>query len=109
MEPTQPNSGQSGAAAAAVVSPDPQTRELLLRKAAGEKLSAGEYGKLGAFARWLKKPFGAGGDAPKPAPASPGGPAPLASGATNETPGGGVAPVEVDPDIARGITSAILG
>jgi hypothetical protein len=109
MEPIQPNSGPAGAPASAVT-PDAATAELLERRAAGEKLSQAEYGRLGAFARWLKDPFGKSRPAAQPAGAGsqPGNAAAVASVSQTQAPDNSLESVEVDDGICQRTTAAIL-
>ena len=118
-----PETGQSridpprpGETAATIVADDPQTADLLRRHNAGEKLSASEYGKIGAFAskekrRWYQ--FLSPGKN-QPGPGSPGtvtepGQSPsMASLAPYQTPGDGLAVPEIDPGLCRRTASALL-
>lgn len=110
MDPTGSNSEQPGAAAASAVAPgDSQTRELLLRKEAGERLTPREHGLLGAFFRWAKKPAGTGGAAPQQTSGPMGNAAPMASGVPGETSPDSLGPVDIDPALCKGVTNAILG
>src|SRR4051812_22329575 len=116
MDPTTgTNSPTPGpAAAAAAVTDDPQTAALLQKHAAwksgtGPQPTQQEFGKLGAFAKFLKNPFGVRGAAPgQPGAAPAARPAvALAPGATPETPGNGLAPVEIDSGLCQRTTAAL--
>jgi len=95
-------------AAAASITPDPQTADILARHSKGEKLSAQEYGKLGGWKRW----FGIGKtvDAAKSAlPASqPGNAAPVAAVAPAETSPGVLPVIEIDDGLCKRTTKAVL-
>lgn len=117
MDPTpQPDSGQSYAAAAAEsVTPDSETAALLQKHAAykagtGEKPTAQEFGKLGAFAKAKKKLFGIFGGADEQAntPGATGQPAVVASLEPGEAPVDGLEPVDIDEAVCRRIAGAIL-
>lgn len=97
-------------AAAASVTPDQITADLLAKRSAGQPLSAAEYGKLGAWAYKLKRLFkkdGAdngqtelrtkGGNAVDLEPISP-----------DETSGDGLAMPSADADLVRRTTESIL-
>jgi len=83
MEPqqSQPDNSELRAAAAAAVAPDSETAKLLAKKAAGEKLTPAEHGKIGAFQKWLNKVRGRSDSPGQPANAAPvpGNPAAVAS------------------------------
>lgn len=106
----QSNSGSPGAAAAAALTTDPETQSLLQRHAAKEKLTAQEYGKIGAFAK--AKQFIFGNPRPGAGPAqpgsTPGNPAGVGTSAPAQTPGDGLAPVAIDSGLAQRTTAAIL-
>ena len=90
-------------AAAAAVSPDPVTADILRRHAAGQKLTPSEGGKLGAFKRKLKSALGVGApERVEPNPFSASAVRiPVASVASAETSLGGLPPVPVDAGFAR--------
>jgi hypothetical protein len=97
------------AAAAAAVSPDPLTAQLLEKHAAGEKLSPGEYGKLSWVGRKFGGFFGKSGAAPgSPQPRPPGNAASLAAVAPAQASAVSLAPVEIDDDLCRRVFSALL-
>lgn len=111
MEPTQPNSGSTpGAAAAAAVTPDSQTAALLEKHAAGVKLTSSEYGKIGAFAKWIRNPFAKGGGAAQSpgSPTSPGKPAALATMAASPPSADSLESVPVDDGLCQRTASAVL-
>ncbi len=112
--PPQSTSSTPGAAATAIT-PDPATAALLEKHAAwksgtGERPTPQELGKLGSFAKWLRNPLGKNGV--PPGPAQPGQPirnaAAMGATTTAQTPGGGLAPIEVDPGLAQRTTAAVL-
>lgn len=99
---TQPSFADRAKAAGSACAPDPVTAEILRKHAAGEKLSASERGKLGAYrAKISTKP---NGRPPK---------APVAN-VDAQTAGQGSPPANgpgapcVDPDLIRRTTQAIL-
>jgi hypothetical protein len=108
---TPTNSGPApGPSAASAVAPDPKTAELLEKRAAGHKLTPGEYGTLGAFARWLKNGLGKGGAAAQPAgTASPAGKSPaVAAVAPGQAPADSLEPVEIDDGLCQRTAAALL-
>ena len=109
-EAIEPGGGDPRAAAAAAVSPDPATAELLAKHSAGQPLTQSEYGKLGAFASRLKKFFGNGQPGPGPAQPGPGPgqPARLGPLAAVEASDPGLAPVPVDADLVKRTTAGVL-
>ena len=109
-EPTGPDREEIRAAASAAVAPDAVTAALLAKHSAGEKLTPTEYGKLGAFKKWLKN-FGRK-EGPGPGPAQPG-PAPghapgVAPVAPAQASDGGLPPVPIDAGLVQRTTGAIL-
>lgn len=110
-ETTSRDSGPTPAEAAArAVTDDPVTAELLKRHAAKEKLTPSEYGKIGAFAKAKQFIFGkpgAPGGSSQPG-ASPGNAPPVASLEQTQTPGAGLAPVEIDAGLCQRTVAAIL-
>jgi hypothetical protein len=103
------NSLDARTAAAASVTPDLETAELLRRHASGEKLTPQQNGKLSWIGRkfpWLSS--GKGGSAAGPAPGPAGNAPALATAPTAQAPDAGLAPVEVDAVLARRTASAIL-
>lgn len=123
LEPTKPapasvDSATFGKAAAAAVEPDPLTAELLAKHAAGEKLTAPEYGKVGAWKLKLKRLFGGGAGASaepaKPRPAVGPSPrlvslAPRPASTEGATAGDGdLGPVPVDAALVQRTAGALL-
>jgi hypothetical protein len=108
MEPTQPNSGAPGAAAAAAVGPDAVTAEILRKHAAGEPLSPQESGKLGWWKKTLNRVTGAAAQSADAA-AAPGKPAAVAAVEQNKTPGNSLESVEIDDTVCQRTAAAILG
>lgn len=107
---SQPDSGEPSRAAAATITPDPVTAEILRKHEAGAKLTPSEGGKLGAFKRKLKSVVGLGAAEPvrqNPFAASGGG-APVGGVASAQASAGGLAPVPVDGGVARRCASAII-
>src|SRR5207302_10756996 len=111
-EPTGTDSDEVRAAAAAAVSPDPVTADLLAKHSAGVKLTQPEYGKIGAFASKLKTWFGPSrkdGAAPGPSVPAPTGNAPaVAAVQPAQAPDSGLAAVPIDAGLARRTTNAVL-
>lgn len=108
----QSNSNPVRTAAAAVVVPDdPETRALVEKHSAGQPLTQREYGKIGAFAAKLKG-WASGKPGAAPGPTQPGPSPRLAPGvatvATAQTQGTGLAGVEVDSGIAKRTTATVL-
>lgn len=110
-EPTGTDREEVRAAASAAVSPDAVTAALLAKHSAGEKLSAAEYGKLGAFKARLKAFFGRK-DGPGPGPAQPGhapGHAPgVAAVAASQASDSGLPPEPLDAGLVQRTTGAVL-
>jgi hypothetical protein len=97
--------------AAAAISPDPLTAELLAKRSAGEKLSPSEYGKLGAFASKVKTIFAGKADrnAQSNQPgAVNGNTAGLAASPPAQAPDNGLPVVHADPRLVQRTTAAVL-
>jgi hypothetical protein len=95
--------------AAAAVAPDAITADLLAKHSAGEKLTASEYGKLGAWKSKLKGIFGGtNGAKPEPATSRLGASLGLGALAPGEAPGDGLGAVPPDPALCVRTTAAIL-
>jgi len=98
MEPatqTSPSSQTVREAAAAAVTPDPVTAELLAKHAAGEKLDASGYGKIGAYVARGKALLGWKPKASEPA-------------SQGAAPADSVAVEPVDPRLVQRTTESIL-
>ena len=111
MDPTtEPDSGAVREAASAAMASDPVTADLLKKHSAGEKLTASEYGKLGAFAKGVKKFFGKGDAAP--GPSQPGAEtrlaSPVAAGAPAEASPDSVVDPAIDAGLVQRTTSTLL-
>jgi len=110
MATTPPTPGKPLAeAAAAAITADPVTAELLRKHAAGQPLTPQESGKVGSIKAKLNKMFGKGNPVPGPAAPGPGQPAAVASVAPGQTSDGGLAVPAVDSDIVKRTTAAVLG
>lgn len=113
---SQPDSGGTFQQAAAEAStPDPETAKLLEKHAAwrdgqGERPTPQEFGKLGAFAKSVKKFFGVDGDSAQPAGTSTQIRQPSVVGALEsaQTPADSLEPVEIDDGVCQRTTAAIL-
>lgn len=112
--PTGPDSDEVRTAAAAAVTPDAVTADLLAKHSAGVKLTQPEYGKIGAFAsnlkRWAFGPARTDGASTGPAlPAPrPGNAAAVAALESPEASGGGLAAVPIDAGLVQRTTGAVL-
>jgi hypothetical protein len=93
-------------AAAAAVSPDPVTAELLEKHTAGEKLNQSQYGKLGAYAAKLKNlnPFGRSDKSGSPT----GNPPAVGAIPAGSASGDSLDRVAVDSLLAQRTTAALL-
>lgn len=114
-EPAGPSNEDVGAAAARVVAADdPVIADLLQRQARGEKLSQSEYGKLGWWkstrakvASFLTGRSNSDGQPVQSRP-GPGHAAAVASVASAQASGGGLAPVSPDDGLVKRTSSALL-
>ncbi len=107
--PVSPSNPSPQATAAATVTPDPVTAEILRKHTAGEKLTAREGGLLGVWKRKLKGAVGMGTpERPRENPFAPTA-VPIRVGTIppSETPDLGLNPVDVDAGFAR--RTAIVG
>ncbi len=114
IEPVGPTHEEAGTAAAAALSPDPEIAELLKRKAAGEKLTQQQYGRLGWWqskagkvAAFLTGRANSDGGQAQSRPV-PGNAAPLGPVASAQASANGVAPVQPDADMVKRVTAAVL-
>ena len=112
MEPTPPpNPDALRSAQGAAASPDPVTADLLAKHSAGDRLTAQEYGKLGAFKKKVANFFGAKGGATPGSPQlglAPGDAARMGAVATPEASADRLAVVPVDSGVARRVAGAVL-
>jgi hypothetical protein len=107
--PIEPSGPDAPSPSASPLSPDPVTADLLAKHSAGEKLTASEYGKLGAFKARLGRLFGGSpGTAAKPAAGPTRNALLVAPVAAVETPGDGLGPVAPDPRLVQRTTAALL-
>jgi len=110
-EDTKPVSQPFGEAAAQAVAPDAVTATLLAKHTAGDKLTASEYGKLGAFAAKAKaKIFGPGKSSQPAGHTQPGPGGAVAVGALSpgQASGDGLPAVPPDPRVVQRTTEAII-
>lgn len=111
MESTTQNPVSSGTFAetsASAVANDPVTAALLAKRAAGEKLTPSEYGKLGQFAKRVKALFGKGDDDVKPDKSRPGESNGLESIPPDEASADSLEPPLIDANLVRSTTESII-
>lgn len=108
---TQLDSGELREAAAAAVTPDALTADLLAKHSAGEKLSSAEYGKLGAFKARLKAVFAGKADStarPGNGQSAPGHSHTVGALAPAEAPADSLVPPPLDRSVCVRTTASIL-